>query len=97
LSFFGGSNISADSAMPAFLYNEGAVGDRRLGLYGAVLGRTGCVNERAEFVLAVVGRIWGGELSSVMASCVPELRRMCGGPLPRGDWGVSDMASERMG
>ena len=97
-SFFGGSSISADSATPAFLYNEGTVGDRRLGLWGAVVGRMGCVNERAELVLAVLGRTAGGELSSVRASWVPELRRMCGGPFPRGDCGVSDdMASERMG
>jgi hypothetical protein len=53
----------------------------------------GCVSDRDEFVLAVVGRTWGSELSSVRASWVPELRRMCGGPEPRGDCGVSvDMA-----
>lgn len=52
----------------------------------------GCVRERAVFVLAVLGRTAGGELSSVRASCVPELRRMWGGPLPRGDCGMSDMA-----
>lgn len=63
---------------------------------GAVPGRTGCVKERAELVRAVPGRMAGGELSSVRASWVPELRRMCGGPLPLGDSG-DDMASERMG
>jgi hypothetical protein len=64
-----------------------------------VLGRMGCVNERADVDLAVVGRAAGGPLSSVRASRLPELRRMCGGPLPRGDCGVSDdmAANECMG
>jgi hypothetical protein len=93
LSFRGGRSISADSATPAFLYNDGTEGDRMLPmpvLMGAMLGRTGCVNDRDDVVLAVPGRAEGGELSSVRASCVPELRRMCGGPEPRGDWGISD-------
>lgn len=55
----------------------------------------GWVSERAELVLAVLGRTAGGELSSVRASCVPELRRMWGGPLPRGDCGMSDIWGER--
>jgi hypothetical protein len=41
-----------------------------------VVGRIGWVKERAEFVLAVLGRTAGGALSSVRASWVPELRRM---------------------
>jgi hypothetical protein len=73
--------------MPALLYTSGAVGERKPGL-GAVPGRIGCVNERAEFVRAVLGRTADGELSSVNTSAVPELRRMCGGPSPRGDCGI---------
>lgn len=88
LSFRGGRSISADSATPAFAYNDGTVGDRTEALWGAVVGRMGCVNDRAEFVRAVLGRTAGGELSSVCGSCVPELRRRCGAP--RGDCGVSD-------
>jgi hypothetical protein len=80
--------------MPGLLYTSGAVGERKPGL-GAVPGRIGCVNERAEFVRAVLGRTAGGELSSVMASVVPELRRMCGGPSPRGDCGII-MVRERI-
>lgn len=63
---------------------------------GAVPGRRGCVRERADSVRAEPGRTADGELSSVVASWVPELRRMCGGPAPRGDCG-DDMAKERMG
>lgn len=94
-SFRGGSSISADSATPALLYKEGTDGERRPGACGAVLGRVGCVSERAELVRRVLGRTAGGELSSVRGACVPELRRMCGGPSPRGDCG--DMPSECMG
>lgn len=47
----------------------------------------GAVSERDVSVLAVPGRTEGGELSSVRASWVPELRRMWGGPSPRGDSG----------
>lgn len=90
LSLRGGRSISADSATAALLYIDGTVGDRMPGLCGAVVGRMGCVNERAEVVRAVLGRAEGRLLSSVRASCVPELRRMCGGPLPRGDCGASD-------
>jgi hypothetical protein len=46
------------------------------GLWGAVVGRADCVNERADVVRAVLGRTAGGPLSSVRASWVPELRRM---------------------
>ena len=97
MSLRGGRSISADSATPAFLYKDGTEGERMPmpGLCGAVLGRMGCVSDRAEFVLAVLGRAAGRAVSSVRASCVPELRRMWGGPPPRGDCGVSDdMASE---
>jgi len=101
LSFRGGRSISADSATPAFLYNDGTDGDRMpwpLLIWGVMVGRTGCVNERDDVVLAVPGRAEGGELSSVRASCVPELRRMCGGPEPRGDCGISDdMLKNRVG
>lgn len=69
------------------------VADRRPGL-GAVPGRSGAVNDRAEFVRAVLGRTCGGELSSVIISCEPELRRRCGFS-PRGDNGP-DMVSERV-
>lgn len=69
------------------------VTDRRPGL-GEVPGRIGCVSDRAEFVRAVLGRAWGGELSSVITSCEPELRRRCGFS-PRGDSGP-DMVKERM-
>lgn len=62
--------------MSALLYTPGTVGERKPGLWGAVVGRMGCVSERAEVVLAVLGRTAGGELSSVRASWVPELRRM---------------------
>jgi hypothetical protein len=60
------------------------------GLWGAVLVRMGCVNERADVVRAVPP-------SSVRASWLPELRRMWGGPLPRGDWGMSDMVQRAYG
>jgi hypothetical protein len=60
------------------------------GLWGAVLVRMGCVNERADVVRAVPGRTSRAP-SSVRASWLPELRRMWGGPLPRGDWGMRDM------
>lgn len=83
--------------MSALLYKPGAVGETRPGLWGAVVGRMGWVRERAEVVLAVLGRTAGGELSSVRASCVPELRRIWGGPLPRGDCGIRDMLDGRAG
>lgn len=56
-------------------------------------GRRGVVSERAELVRAVFGRTWGGELSSVIMACEPELRRRCGGFSPRGDSGA-DMVKE---
>jgi hypothetical protein len=59
---------------------------------GATPGRSGAVNERAEFWRAACGRTSGDE-SSEAAFCVPELRRMCGGPEPRGERG-DDMMSE---
>lgn len=62
---------------------------------GAVPGRTDGVNDRAELVRAVLGRPCDGELSSVINSCEPELRRICGGFSPRGDSGA-DMVKERM-
>lgn len=62
---------------------------------GAVPGREGVVRDRAEVVRAVLGRTWGGELSSVIMSCEPELSRRCGGFSPRGDSGA-DMVKERM-
>ncbi len=83
----GGSSISADSAMAALLYTSGAPGDRMPGL-GAVPGRIGWVNERAELVRAVLGRTACGELSSVLGSWEPELRRRWGGPSPLGDCGI---------
>lgn len=70
------------------------VAERRPGL-GAVPGRPGVVRDRAEFVRAVLGRTCGGELSSVIMSCEPELSRRCGGFSPRGDSGA-DMVKERM-
>jgi hypothetical protein len=71
------------------------VGDRRPGLAGAVPGRIGAVKDRDEFWRAVFGRAPGAE-SSDTAFWVPEFRRMCGGPVPRGDSG-DDMASECIG
>lgn len=95
LDFFGGRRCSADAATASFLYNEGTDGDRRPGLAGegAVPGRMGCVNERAEFWRAVLGRCAEEEVSSTMSE-VPELRRMCG--LSRGDSGDA-MVSECIG
>jgi hypothetical protein len=61
----------------------------------AVLGRADPVSDRAEFVRAEPGRTWPGELSSVIMSCEPELRRRCGGFSPRGDSGA-DMVKERV-
>ncbi len=68
--------------------------DCRPGL-GAVPGRRGVVRDRAEVLRAVLGRTEGGELSSVITSCEPELRRRCGGFSPRGDSGA-DMVKERI-
>jgi len=95
LDFFGGSRCSAESTTALLRYMEGSVGDLRPGLTGAVPGRSGAVNERAEFWRAVCGRALGDE-SSETAFWVPELRRMCGGPEPRGDSG-DDMVSECIG
>jgi hypothetical protein len=60
---------------------------------GAVPGRIGWVNDRAELVRAVLGRTAGGELSSVVGSWEPELRRRWGGPSPLGDCGIIARAS----
>ncbi|KAJ8109091.1 hypothetical protein OPT61_g7708 [Boeremia exigua] len=70
------------------------VADRRPGL-GAVPGRAD-VKDRAEVDRAVLGRTWG-ELSSVIMSCEPELRRRCGGCSPRGDSGADMVKEERAG
>lgn len=61
----------------------------------AVPGREDVVSDRAVLVRDEPGRTWGGELSSVMMSCEPELSRRCGGFSPRGDSGA-DMLNERM-
>jgi hypothetical protein len=78
--------------MAASLYIWGAPGDRMPEL-GAVPGRVCWVNERAELVRAVLGRTAGGELSSVVGSWEPELRRRWGGPSPLGDCGIMVRAS----